>query len=212
MTRILAIADEVDEGLYGDKLIRLKPDLVVSCGDLPFDYLENLVSRLDVPVVYVPGNHDPDLYRHDTTWLPLSTDTPIPGPEGCDNADRRIIDAAGLRIAGLGGCVRYREGPNQYSQGEMWRSGVWLEARLRLRRVRDARSPDILVTHAPPAGSGAGDDTAHEGFAVFHRLIETLRPKLLVHGHVHPYGVTKPDRQLGPTLVVNAIPYRLLEI
>ena len=44
MTRILAIADEVDEGLHTDKLARLRPDLVVSCGDLPFDYLEYVVS------------------------------------------------------------------------------------------------------------------------------------------------------------------------
>ena len=59
MKRILAIADEVDDAMYTDKLARLRPDLVLSCGDLPFDYLEFIVSRLDVPLVYVPGNHDP---------------------------------------------------------------------------------------------------------------------------------------------------------
>ncbi|MEA2643659.1 MAG: hypothetical protein QOG08_685, partial [Chloroflexota bacterium] len=45
MTRILAIADEVDEALYTDKLVQLRPDLVVSAGDLPFAYLEYIVSR-----------------------------------------------------------------------------------------------------------------------------------------------------------------------
>jgi len=54
-TRILAIADEVDEGLYGDKLDRLDPHIVLSCGDLPFDYLEHIVSRLNVPLLYVPS-------------------------------------------------------------------------------------------------------------------------------------------------------------
>src|SRR5262249_58105031 len=53
MTRLLAVADEVDEALYGDALSRLRPDLIVSAGDLPFDYLENLVTRANVPLVYV---------------------------------------------------------------------------------------------------------------------------------------------------------------
>ncbi|MGA8924490.1 MAG: hypothetical protein WB682_15225, partial [Candidatus Dormiibacterota bacterium] len=71
MTRILAVADEVDEKLEGDKLPALRPDVVLSCGDLPFDYLEYLVSRLDVPLLYVPGNHDPSLKPADPTWAPL---------------------------------------------------------------------------------------------------------------------------------------------
>jgi len=45
MTRILAIADEVSEALYGGSLSDLKPKLVVSCGDLPFDYLEASTGR-----------------------------------------------------------------------------------------------------------------------------------------------------------------------
>jgi hypothetical protein len=36
-------------------------DLVVACGDLPFEYLAHLVDGLDVPLVFVPGNHDPDI-------------------------------------------------------------------------------------------------------------------------------------------------------
>jgi len=31
--------------MYGDRLPSLNPDLVIGCGDLPFDYLEYLVSR-----------------------------------------------------------------------------------------------------------------------------------------------------------------------
>src|SRR6266446_5141402 len=80
-TRILAVADEVDESLYGDRLPRLNPDLVLGCGDLPFDYLEYLVSRLDVPLLYVPGNHDASLQMPDMTWMPLRSELrPMPGP------------------------------------------------------------------------------------------------------------------------------------
>ena len=208
MTRILAIADQVEEGLYGDLLRRLAPDLIISCGDLPFDYLENLVSLSDKPLVYVPGNHDQDLTPRPTNWAPLSFDDPIPGPQGCENADGRFVEAAGLTLAGLGGSVRYREGPNQYTQGEMKRRALGLELRARIRR----RRIDVFLAHSPPLDSGDGEDAPHRGFAAFHRLIAQLRPRLFFHGHLHPYGRKHDDRRLGAALVVNAVPYRLIEL
>src|ERR1700680_1615326 len=110
MTRILAVADEIDEALYGDKLARLRPDLIASCGDLPFEYLENLVSRANVPLVFVPGNHDPDLRTSDPPWTALRKDARERAPLGADNADGRVVDAAGVRVAGLGGSIRYNRG------------------------------------------------------------------------------------------------------
>jgi len=213
VTRILAIADEVDEGMYGDKLERLQPDLVLSCGDLPFDYLEYIVTRTNVPLLYVPGNHDPELKPPDDTWTPLRTEPPSRGPEGCMNVDGRIVEAAGLRIAGLGGSMRYRPGPNQYTERQMrWRAlRIELPARLSRRGVQ--RRIDVLVTHAPPEGfSGKEDDLAHRGFAAFNRLIKNLMPRLHVHGHIHPYGPPRALVRLGPTLIVNAVPDRLVEI
>jgi hypothetical protein len=225
MTRVLAVADEIDEALYGDKLVRLRPDLIVSCGDLPFDYLENLVSRADVPLVYVPGNHDPDLRASDSIWAALPRQAPIPGPLGCDNADGRLLDAGGLRLAGLGGSIRYNPGPNQYTQAQMHFRALSLGFRIRLRsigpiltaapvriRARGHGKLDILLTHAPPFGWGASQDAAHIGFTAFHRMIKELAPKILIHGHVHPYGRIEPQRRLGGTLVINAVPSRLVEV
>jgi uncharacterized protein len=212
MTRILAIADEVEPALYGEKLHRLRPDVIVSAGDLPFDYLENLVTRANVPLVYVPGNHDPDVtrtVRSEGVWS-VPEDV-LPGPQGCDSADGLALETAGLRIAGLGGSIRYKEGPNQYTQGQMrWRA-LRLEARARL-WLGFGGTLDVLVTHAPPRGVGDAGDPAHHGFAALHRLVEQLRPRLLVHGHVHPVHHKAPDRELGATRVVNVIPYRLLEV
>jgi 3',5'-cyclic AMP phosphodiesterase CpdA len=212
LTRILAIADEVDEGLYTDKLIRLRPDVVVSAGDLPFDYLEYIVSRLDVPLVYVPGNHDADLRSSDPTWTPLGADAPERGPLGCVNADGRVVVAAGLRIAGLGGSMRYRRGPNQYSESEMrWRA-LSLAVRVKLNPSRAARKVDVLLTHAPPLGWGSNEDLAHRGFAALLQLVKDLGPKVLIHGHIHPYGRGQPARSLGDTQIVNAVPLRIVEI
>jgi hypothetical protein len=210
--RILAVADEVDESLYGERLPTVRPDLVISCGDLPFDYLEYLVSRLDVPLLYVPGNHDPSLKLPDLSWMPLQTEIPVPGPAGCDNIDGRLVEAAGLRIAGLGGSLRYKDGPNQYTQAQMTRRALKLDLRIRLKRVRATRKLDILVTHAPPFGVGEAQDPAHVGFVAFLRLIKTFRPLLHAHGHVHPYGRQIPERLMGPTRIVNVIPSRLIDV
>jgi Calcineurin-like phosphoesterase len=222
VTRILAIADEVADALYGETLQKLRPDLIVSCGDLPADYMENLLTRAGVPLVYVLGNHDPDatLPTHSpSAWLPpmaradADIDDRVPaGPEGGDSAEGRIVVASGLRLAGLGGSLRYKRGPNQYSQAEMRRRALRLEARTWLGRALGRGGVDVLVTHAPPLGVGDAPDLPHQGFAAFHRLVRELRPRLLLHGHVHPVHKRPPDRELNSTRVVNVIPYRLLEI
>ncbi len=210
--RILAVADEVDEGLYGERLPELRPDLVMSCGDLPFDYLEYLVSRLDVPLLYVPGNHDPSLKPPDTTWMPLRAEVPILGPAGCENIDGRVVQVLGLRVAGLGGSVRYKRGPNQYTQAQMSGRALKLAVSLGFRRVRGGRKLDVLLTHAAPSAAAPATDAAHGGFPAFDRLIKTFRPRLCVHGHVHLYGRQAVDRHVGATRVVNAIPWRMIEL
>jgi hypothetical protein len=217
VVRILALADEVNEALYApENLRRAAPELAVSCGDLPFDYLEYVVTMLNVPLLYVPGNHDPDLgARSELEALGLPpiemaagwTDRPAPGPLGATNVDGRVEVARGLRVGGLGGSVRYRAGPNQYTQAQMRRRARLLALRARLRG-----GLDLLVTHAPPLGVGDEEDPAHTGFAAFHWLAGRLKPRLLVHGHVHPYGRKRPDRRIGEMLVVNAVPSRIVEV
>lgn len=211
MTRILAVADEIDEALYGDKLYELRPDLIVSCGDLPFDYLENLVSRTDVPLAYVPGNHDPDLGHKDVHLATLAS-APIPGPQGCDTVDVRVLDAAGLRVAGIGGCIRYNTGSNQYSQPEMRLRALNLEMRLRWKRLWRRGGLDVLLAHAPPLGYGDLEDDAHRGVAALHRLVRVFSPRFLIHGHVHPMERPCKDFRLGDTRVINAVPSRVLEV
>jgi hypothetical protein len=214
VARILAISDEVDEVMGPDSLAQLAPDLIVSCGDLPFEYLEFVVTMANVPLVFVPGNHDPDLRPGGAPILPqlafVGERRPPAGPEGCTTVDGRIVEVAGLRVGGLGGCIRYREGPNQYTQAQMHRRALGLELRSRFRHPR--RRLDILVAHAPPLGVGDDDDPAHRGVAAFHRLVARLSPRLLVHGHIHPHGRMRPDRRIGATLVVNAVGHRLVEL
>ncbi|HET7379075.1 MAG TPA: metallophosphoesterase [Gaiellales bacterium] len=205
--RVLAIADEVVDALWGGALDDLRPDLILACGDLPFEYLENLVSRTDRPLLYVPGNHDPDL-RGEAAFHEVPAIAAPPGPAGCINVDGRVEEAAGLRVAGLGGSVRYRPGPNQYTQRQMERRALALEIRVRL-----ARKPiDILITHSPPAGHGDSEDPPHRGFVAVERLVRRMSPRYLIHGHVNQYGPRRPSPRIGRTVIVNAIPSKLIEI
>lgn len=216
MVRVLAVADEVVQSLWSERARTHRPELIVSCGDLPFDYLEYLVSTLNVPLVFVPGNHDPLLpaLRRSRGGLLLDSGMPVPdvAPGGGENADRRVLDVGPLRIAGLGGSLRYREGPHQYSQREFGRRARSVIRRSRRLRRRDGRGPDLLLTHAPPAGVGDREDLPHRGFQALHTVVEQLQPAFLLHGHIHPYGEPQPDRMMGATRVCNVVGHRIIEV
>ncbi|HEY8372446.1 MAG TPA: metallophosphoesterase [Pseudonocardiaceae bacterium] len=215
MARVLAVADETVEQLWSEQVRRFEVDLVLAAGDLPAEYLEYLVDALDCPCVFVPGNHDPDLsgYRRVRgLWTRAGIPTRWPGPAGGVNVDGRVVDIAGLRIAGLGGSLRYREGPNQWTERQQARRARRLVRLAAWRRMRDGRGVDVLLTHSPPLGCGDRPDPPHRGFACLHETVRRLQPTLLVHGHIHPYGEPVPDRVLEGTRVVNAVGYRVLDL
>jgi Icc-related predicted phosphoesterase len=193
MVRVLVVADE--EVLAMQSRVRdLRVDLVLAAGDLPWPYLESLVSLVDAPAAFVPGNHDPSTAGGK-------------GPRGLVDLDGRVLSIGGLRIAGLGGCVRYNDGPHQYTQREYDR-----RARQLLKDARGGGPVDVLLTHAPPLGLGDEPDPCHVGVSALHGVLEALRPAWHLHGHIHPYGMHKPDRQLGPTTIRNVIPWHVVEI
>ncbi|RSM54382.1 metallophosphoesterase [Amycolatopsis sp. WAC 01376] len=212
--KALVVADEVEERLWTSAVRNHSADLVIGAGDLPYDYLEFLAGALDVPCVFVPGNHDPDLSGY-TRYGGLSMKDGFPavwpGPAGGVIADGRVVDVGGLRFAGLGGSVRYNDGPNQWTQRQQARRARRLVRRARFRRWRDGRDVDVLLTHAPPRHCGDREDPPHRGFDCLHRTIELLRPKWLLHGHIHPHGEPVPDRVVGGTTVRNVVGHRIME-
>jgi Icc-related predicted phosphoesterase len=104
--------------------------------------------------------------------------------------------------------VRYRPGPNQYTQRQM----AARARRLALRVWLSRKPVDLLITHSPPAGFGDSDDAPHRGFTAIEWLVRRLGPRYLIHGHVNQYGPKKKVPPIGRTEVVNAIPTRLLEV
>ena len=208
MVRVLAVSDEAIESLWCGGTRNLNVDLILGAGDLPFDYLEYLTDSLDAPCVFVPGNHDIDLSgykRGRSGWLRAGLPAHWPGPAGAVNADRRVVTVAGLRIAGLGGSIRYREGANQWTERQQ-------RARARSVYRRARAGVDVLLTHSPPLDLGDDDDPAHRGFACLTDLTVKLHPQVLIHGHIHPHGHPTPDRRIGDTRVLNTVGYTLLDL
>ena len=194
--KILAVADVESKKFYEYYSPgRLKDyDLILACGDLRVSYLEFLVTMARCPVLYVHGNHDERFQRE---------------PEGCECIDDTIYVYQGLRILGLGGSYRYRDGKYMYTERQM-RQRI-RKLRWKLRRYRGF---DILVTHAPARELGDLENLSHRGFECFRELLDRYEPRLFVHGHVHRnYGQDIPQRtQYGKTEIINAYEYCEIEI
>ncbi len=208
--KILCISDRVESMLHGPNLTSYARgvEAVISCGDLPFDYLEYVITFLGVPVYYVLGNHDP------------APDGPE-YPGGCIPLDGQVVEtggeaggeAGGLVLAGLSGSRLYSGGPNQYTERQMRRRARALSRRIRYRGLFGRPVPRIFVTHSPPFGLGDREDQAHVGFESFLGLIDRHEPPLWLHGHVHLYG---PDQERvmgrGETKIINVYGHRILDV
>lgn len=204
--KVLAVSDQVEKNLTVPSVRDRMADveLIIGCGDLPYEYLEFLLTILNVPLVYVPGNHDP-VYN---ASLPS---TKTEGGIFLDGKQQRVKN---LWTAGLGGSIRYRpEGVNQYSQTEMYARMARLLPGVIWNRLNGHRL-DILVTHSPPLGVHDDDDPAHTGFAALLQFIRWFKPRYLLHGHTMFYkqNLVDPVTRVGKTKVVNVYPYRVIEL
>lgn len=208
VVKILCVSDKVVEHLYSPSVAeRLSDvDLILGCGDLPYYYLEFLLTVLNKPLLYVHGNHDPEREY-------LSDGSAVTGPSGAINLHCATYSQKNLLLAGLEGSIRYRDGLFQYTQREMWYNVLYLIPRLLINKVRYGRYLDILVAHSPPYGIHNGEDRVHVGFRSFLWLMKTFKPRYLIHGHRHifsPAEVTKT--QYIDTKVINIYPYKILDV
>jgi len=185
------------------------PDAIVLLGDLepPMPLHEWLkpISEAEVPVRFIPGNHDTD---SEVTWQYI-----VDSPAWAWNLDGKVETVAGVRIAGLGGIFRARvwyppSEPLWYSYSN-WEASLepsWMPERAKAsnaalfstqRRTNSssifpvtidslaAEQADILVTHEAPG--------AHPlGFHVIDELAEALGVQRLMHGHHHERVVYEP--------------------
>ena len=170
-------------------------DLLISCGDLPPEYLTFFASVCHAPLVYVRGNHD-----NKYAYKP---------PEGCICIEDKIYTYKGLRIMGLGGSIRYKKGINQYTQRQMQHrvSRMWLQLKCK-------KGFDILLTHSPAAGINDGFDSVHQGFTVFNELLDTYHPAYFIHGHIHKNYQANfvREQQYNETTIINGYERYIIDV
>lgn len=170
-------------------------DVIVSCGDLPPEYLSRLAHVFNVPLYYVGGNHD---IRYKDKL-----------PQGGVDLHGRLERIQGLNFLGLEGSRWYNGGPFQYTEGQM---------RTAIRRLRPALwwqgGIDVVVTHAPPRYVHDAEDLCHRGFRSFRWLIDKYQPDYFIHGHIHREFSDSSERVtvVDATKVVNTYGYNILEI
>jgi uncharacterized protein len=204
--RILAVSDIEDEALLASLPARAGTvDLVLGCGDLPYQYLDRVATELGAPIRAVHGNHDVELASVDDpqvrNWW-----------EGID-LHARVVALNGALIGGLEGSKRYNQGPFQSEEFDMWLAILRMLPSLVMNRIRRGRFLDILVTHAPPRGIHDRPDRAHQGFAAFRTFLRLFAPRYQVHGHTHVYDArTSTADMFGRTTVVNAYGARTIEL
>ncbi len=204
--KILALSDQVSKAIYNTRICERfgDVDLVLSCGDLPYSYLEFVATMLDAPCLFVHGNHDALEYT--------SGGQVLTSPGGWMDVDGRSVWVKGIIVAGMEGSMRYKpRAPYQYTEQEMLVKVLRLAPRLAMNRLLYGRYVDVLITHAPPLGIHDGKDWPHRGFRVFRDLMERFRPRYLLHGHKHIYGPETWRTRHQQTEVINVYPFRIIE-
>jgi Icc-related predicted phosphoesterase len=204
--KILVLSDRVVDKIYSPSIRERfgDVDLLLSCGDLSYSYLEYVVTMLSVPAFYIHGNHDQPEYTAGGGVLKE--------PGGWVNLDGRVVKAGPLLLAGLEGSMCYRPGaPYQYTEAEMRLRALRLLPGFLLNRLRYGRYLDVMITHAPPRGIHDGKDLAHRGFETFIKLMDLFQPRYLLHGHKHVYRPQATRTRYRATDVLNVYPCAVIE-
>ncbi len=205
--KLLSISDVELGILYSPQIVeRFRGiDFVISCGDLPYFYLEYVLTMLNVPLFYVHGNH--------ANQIEHSASGDKTAPEGGFDLNLKHIRWNKILMTGVEGCLQYNYGPYQFTQMDMWTRVLSLVPGLIYNKSRCGRYLDLFITHAPAWGIHDQADRPHQGIKAFTWLIKTFQPQYHVHGHIHVYrGDMVTSTWVGKTLVVNTYGYKELSI
>ncbi|MCK5312593.1 MAG: metallophosphoesterase [Desulfobacteraceae bacterium] len=194
--RILSVSDHVEPILYEPAPYKNFPgiDLILSCGDLPPEYLTYLVTVFNVPLFYIRGNHD--------------TMYDVKPPQGCVDLHGKVMVYKGIRILGLEGCHWYNGEKLQYTEKQMAR--IVLKTKF---KIWWHKGIDIIISHAPPRHIHDRNDSCHRGFQCFRGLINRYSPNYFLHGHIHTYFNNEKERTtlINKTNVINTFKYNVFD-
>ncbi|OGS50637.1 MAG: hypothetical protein A3K65_08865 [Euryarchaeota archaeon RBG_16_68_12] len=162
-----------------------RADLFLAVGDItdfgrPRGYAKDLIGRVPVPTLAVPGNCDPPSVMRELDGL------------GVDLHMRKTM-IQGLTFVGLGGANPTPFGtPFEIEEDEIWRG---------LDAVMEPGA--VLMSHPPPYGHldivRSGE---HVGSTAVLRIVEKYRPRAVLTGHIHE----SPGVEEGDIVMINPGP------
>jgi len=173
-----------------EAVLEHRPSATILLGDnTPDQPLDEALREIagKTELFWIPGNHDTDTVEyHDRQFGSKLADRNLHG---------RIIDIAGLRVAGLGGVFRTKlwndtskaaASPEGYIRSlkreERWRDGLPLRHRSTIFRSQIDKlarhRADVLVTHEAP-------DLHPYGSAAIAQLANCMGVTRAFHGHHH---------------------------
>ena len=175
---------------------KFHPEAVVLLGDYDLkkpleDYLQAILDKTEV--WWIPGNHDfePPLHHNNLFSSQLAGQA----------LHLKVIEIAGIRIAGLGGIFLGRvwyppRSPKWNSKQHYmshppsnvkittlslkYQSAIWPDEWAELKKLK----ADILVTHEAPRSH-------RHGFIAIDQLAEAMGVRKIFHGHLHEHYSAK---------------------
>ncbi len=192
-----------------------QPEAVILLGDYdlkkPFQqYLEPIIGQ--TKIWWIPGNHDFDPPEHHYHLF----SSQLAG----QSLHLKVIDIAGLRIAGLGGIFlgrvwypprtpkweskqdyldRSRAVPKITQLSLRYQSAIWHDEWTELKKLK----ADILVTHEAPRSH-------KHGFIAIDQLAEAMGVSQVFHGHLHEHYLATIRKGIKVVGVRNACVVNLL--
>jgi hypothetical protein len=151
-----------------------------------FDRVASGEIVLPAPLYFIGGNHEP--------WRTLDRNGGLvrggaPIARGVHFLGRSgVVEVAGMRVAFLSG-IRRPDGPTlptsqaRDALGSPREDGFFVQDEID--RLQAVSSPDLLLTHDWPVGSGFVHKTAWAGDEEIARVVRRLRPIASFHGHLH---------------------------
>lgn len=172
----MAVADDLIAISEGLDLVVVSGDLTDEADSASFEMFERIFSRIDLPIVVVPGNHDgpSGMYAHVRQSAVLAS----------WDISNRVVEIGGARVLGLDTCAE------KLTQGVLDAEAISLVEQ-EVARKSDRRL--IVVMHHPPLFLGL---ETFDGFSQIAHRDEFLRAMksssqdiIVLSGHVHrPYS------------------------
>ena len=150
-----------------DPLYDMDIDAVICMGDIyemELALAKTIADGMDVPIYGIPGNHEPKTAVSEF---------------GIENIHGKVVEICGVKIAGIGGCPRYKNGDAR----------LFITDEESVSLASNMGKADILVTHSPSYQGFPTGSSAHKGLKGIDEYIRKNKPKYHFYGHLHSRDV-----------------------